>query len=988
MPYHCVAYGCGKTAEDGVTLYKFPKDPDEFRKWEKQVQRTRSQWFATSNSHLCSDHFGREYFKTKHAASTLKALAATGTLKLTWGAVPTVFIRPPCVTCDGKGCSDCLPVIQRQATPVESTECNIPADDDETAPIQFDDDDDDDDDEEEEDDNEKTAMGQFKIKPERPVVCEMCGTAGSSGTFFSKTKRFCSVSCSRSYSSNSKKSSILARLQGKPPTKNATVLKKVKKVLPTIGQDASSAVFDWGSYLEKETSLAASVSCFRHAPLCYQWDDISVGMKVEVLNSNAVLPSKVYWIASVVQLAGYKALLRYEGFEHDSSHDFWCSLGSGELNSIGWCAMTSKLLVPPQDVQKNIPDWKEYLMKKLVGAHTLPVDFYLKLAESMKYSFKPGMRVEVVDPKHISRTRVAIVDRVIGGRLRLLYEDVSDFPENTIPEFWCHMWSPLLHSVGWSNRVGHPIKAPAKNINSSHLVSRKGQFDSTQLFFKRPRTVYMEGGFFEEGMKLEAIDPLNLGNICVATVHKVLLDGYLMVGIDGTKSDNGADWFCYHASSHAILPMGFCQKNNIPLTVPPGYDSQTFVWAKYLEETNAKAAPARLFNTDYPSHGISPNMKLEAVDLMEPRLVCVATVRRCAGRLLLIHFDGWEDEFDQWVDHQSPDIYPVGWCEITCYSLQPPVTPVDPAENQAARPRKSKSFGFGKKKKRFGKKRPTNLNRAEQRLDAEAGRRRTLDQRPGTVGPPEPPPNPALVQPKTEPQEQEILAVQVKVEEVEMETPIEPPTEPPQVPRDPPPSRGRVEQEKAREEQSKQGQRKAAQKANKEQGGTKRSGTDQSEAAKKRVVEKTAKESKSNTAQSRNGKGGDAERRGEPGPTDGNRRGQSATGNPSELRAEVEEQGDERRAAESAEEQSLSAETEAEERVEDERGERDENATEVQNKADEEKTGGKEEEHRKTEEGREENETKEGRMEESKEQNQTEESEEGNKVELPEPMEH
>lgn len=31
----------------------------------------------------------------------------------------------------------------------------------------------------------------------------------------------------------------------------------------------------------------------------------------------------------------------------------------------------------------------------------------------------------------------------------------------------------------------------------------------------------MEGGFFEEGMKLEAIDPLNLGSICVATVHKV-----------------------------------------------------------------------------------------------------------------------------------------------------------------------------------------------------------------------------------------------------------------------------------------------------------------------------------------------------------------------------------------------------------------------------------------------------------------------------------
>lgn len=31
----------------------------------------------------------------------------------------------------------------------------------------------------------------------------------------------------------------------------------------------------------------------------------------------------------------------------------------------------------------------------------------------------------------------------------------------------------------------------------------------------------MEGGFFTVGMKLEAIDPLNLGNICVASVRKV-----------------------------------------------------------------------------------------------------------------------------------------------------------------------------------------------------------------------------------------------------------------------------------------------------------------------------------------------------------------------------------------------------------------------------------------------------------------------------------
>lgn len=43
-----------------------------------------------------------------------------------------------------------------------------------------------------------------------------------------------------------------------------------------------------------------------------------------------------------------------------------------------------------------------------------------------------------------------------------------------------------------------------------------------------------------------------------------------MVGIDGVEIGDGSDWFCYHASSHAVLPTGFCDKNNILLTVPSG----------------------------------------------------------------------------------------------------------------------------------------------------------------------------------------------------------------------------------------------------------------------------------------------------------------------------------------------------------------------------------------------------------------------------------
>ena len=52
----------------------------------------------------------------------------------------------------------------------------------------------------------------------------------------------------------------------------------------------------------------------------------------------------------------------------------------------------------------------------------------------------------------------------------------------------------------------------------------------------------------------------------------------------------------------------------------------------------------------------------------------MATVTKVVGRLLRIHFDGWENNYDQWIDCSSPDIYPVGWCEAMKHNLEGPHT--------------------------------------------------------------------------------------------------------------------------------------------------------------------------------------------------------------------------------------------------------------------------------------------------------------------------
>ena len=64
MGKRCIATGCSNTNSDGVSLFRFPRDPSLRKKWNKQVQRTRADWKdATEYSVLCSDHFTSDSFE-------------------------------------------------------------------------------------------------------------------------------------------------------------------------------------------------------------------------------------------------------------------------------------------------------------------------------------------------------------------------------------------------------------------------------------------------------------------------------------------------------------------------------------------------------------------------------------------------------------------------------------------------------------------------------------------------------------------------------------------------------------------------------------------------------------------------------------------------------------------------------------------------------------------------------------------------------------
>lgn len=471
--------------------------------------------------------------------------------------------------------------------------------------------------------------------------------------------------------------------------------------------------FDWTPALSDPTFFAAPVTCFRHAPGYDMWPNVVIGMKVEVENTDCDIQQSLiggtphsFWVATVLRICGYKALLRYEGFDTDSSKDFWVNLCSSEVHPVGWCATRGKPLIPPKSIAKPYKDWKEFLVKRLSNARTLPSTFYNKISESFKSRFRVGLNLEVVDKNRISQVKVASINKVVGKRLYVRYYDSP--PDDN--GFWCHEDSPLIHPVGWATTVGHNLAAPEEYMDRMNAardqILEPNEDDATMDLFKTNfhfEEYYLEGKQtgFEEGMKLEAVDPLNLSSICVATVMSVLKFGYIMIRIDSYDPDvSGADWFCYHEKSPCIFPVGFCTVNQITLTPPKGYDLNSFTWEQYLIDTNSKPATEDLFHRDPIRQKFKVGMKLESADLMDPRLICVATISRVVGRLLKVHFDGWDDEYDQWLDSESPDIYPIGWCVLVGHKLEGPrILPKVPP-TQKISPKTTKK---GKRKKKIMK---------------------------------------------------------------------------------------------------------------------------------------------------------------------------------------------------------------------------------------------------------------------------------------------
>lgn len=96
----------------------------------------------------------------------------------------------------------------------------------------------------------------------------------------------------------------------------------------------------------------------------------------------------------------------------------------------------------------------------------------------------------------------------------------------------------------------------------------------------------------------------------------------------------------------------------------------TFDWETYLDEHKSDIAPRNAFAPRAPM-GFKMGMKLELVDKKNPTLIRPSTVVGIDDYEIRVLFDGWPDDYAQWVADDHPDLHPINWCKLTGHPLEP-----------------------------------------------------------------------------------------------------------------------------------------------------------------------------------------------------------------------------------------------------------------------------------------------------------------------------
>uniref|UniRef100_A0A1Q3G1G5 Putative polycomb group protein scm/l3mbt tumor-supressor in n=1 Tax=Culex tarsalis TaxID=7177 RepID=A0A1Q3G1G5_CULTA len=315
--------------------------------------------------------------------------------------------------------------------------------------------------------------------------------------------------------------------------------------------------------------------------------------------------------------------------------------------------------------------WESYL------AHTKgtpsPLNLFVNPYPSGTNKFRPGMKLEAIDPENNSLFCVCTIMEVRGYRMQLTFDGYSrDY------DFWVNADSLDIFPPGWCRKTGRVLQPPKgydENFRWLEYLTKTRSMAASRYLFAHLNATQSDSdkNKFEVGMSLEADDLKKSGKVCVASVTDKI-DNRILVHFDGW--DERYDYWVDIRSPY-IHHINWHQENGYSITAPPDWTKGDFDWAKYIRIKSRRIgrpiipADKTLFETREPMN-FRPDMKLEVVDRKNQMLIRPATVIETDGYEIKVCFDGWPNFYSFWIEDDSPDIHPMNWCKRTAHPIEFP----------------------------------------------------------------------------------------------------------------------------------------------------------------------------------------------------------------------------------------------------------------------------------------------------------------------------
>ncbi|XP_044535603.1 scm-like with four MBT domains protein 2 [Gracilinanus agilis] len=275
-----------------------------------------------------------------------------------------------------------------------------------------------------------------------------------------------------------------------------------------------------------------------------------------------------YWIVSVIENVGGRLRLRYVGLEETESYDQWLFYLDYRLRPVGWCQENKYRMDPPSEIYslKTTSEWKCALEKSLNEAakFPLPMEVFKDHADLRSHFFTVGMKLEAVDMSEPFNICPASVTKVFNNHyLQVTIDDLR--PEAKKISMLCHADSLGILPVQWCLKNGVNLTPPkgyaGQDFDWADYQKQHGAEAAPHFCFRN--TSFSRG--FTKNMKLEVVNPRNLGELCVASVISV--KGRLMwLHLEGLQPP--VPEYIVDVESMDIFPVGWCEANGYPLTPP------------------------------------------------------------------------------------------------------------------------------------------------------------------------------------------------------------------------------------------------------------------------------------------------------------------------------------------------------------------------------------------------------------------------------------